>query len=309
MLDAFSQAVVDASPAGFWVGSGIAAIAAVFTLRLGLRAFSNLRVVLDTPTAKIRSAAQGQLELQGHAHPDREPLAARLTGIPCVWYRYRIEERRRSGKHENWITVEKGDAKRPFLLDDGTGRCLVEPTGADLHCRDHDRWYSGRRGGSPNAPSGAGWPGLFAGRRRYRMSEERIAPGAYVYVMGHFETPRRGVRQRQQLTRQLLSQWKRDPERMRAFDLDGDNQISPDEWEQARDVAQRVAALGEQRISAQAPQSRITRGPDPRHPFVISTEGEEALVTRLRLRSLGGTAIGVLMAAVTAFALLARWVR
>ncbi len=305
MPDLFAQSAVNADATAFWFASLIAALAAGFAMRRGLQAFWKLRLIIDTPTARIRSAPQGYVELQGQALPQRELLAASLSGAPCVWYRYRIQERRRGGRRDTWVTIEKGDAGRPFILDDGSGRCLVDPDGAALRCRSTETWLSAHAGGRSTSTA-RGHGGLLAPHRRYRMTEERIADQEYLYVLGHFETPRRGTREREGLTRQLLAQWKRDPRRMQSFDRDGDGRIDLDEWEQAREEAGRLAEHAEARVSAEPPLSRIGRTGDPRHPFVVSTEDEQALTTRLRLQAFGGTALALLLGIALAFALWAR---
>jgi hypothetical protein len=300
VLQFLTQAAVDADPTAFWIGSLFAAAACIYTMRLGLAAFWKLRLVVDTPTARIRSAPQGYVELQGQAHPQRDLIAAKLSGKPCVWYRYRIQERRRSGRRESWVTIEQGDAARPFVLDDGTGRCLIDPAKAAVKCRRTEVWLDSRSGAS------GGLGRLFSQQRLCRKTEERIAEHEYVYVLGHFETPRRGVRERQELTRQLLSQWKRNPERMRAFDRNGDGEIDLQEWESARNQAEQLAERAESKLGAGPPLSRVVDGGDARQPFVVSTEDEQELTARLRLHAFGGTVAGTLIGIGLAFAVLAR---
>src|SRR4030067_2822595 len=63
------------------------------------RHVSHVRLIEDTPTAKIRSAPQGYVELEGLGKlMDGPPIIARLTGLPCVWDRYTIEEYVATGK-------------------------------------------------------------------------------------------------------------------------------------------------------------------------------------------------------------------
>jgi hypothetical protein len=305
VLESLAQSAASADAAAFWFASLVAALAAGLAMRRGLQAFWKLRLIVDTPTARIRSAPQGYVELQGQAHPLHELLSARLSGAPCVWYRYQIQERRRGGRHSTWVTIEQGDAGRAFILDDGSGRCLVDPDGAALRCRIAETWFSAHAGGSRAAPAG-GIGALVEQRRRYRMTEERIADQEFVYVLGHFETPRRGERERQRLTRQLLSQWKRDARRMHAFDRNGDGQIDLAEWENARSEAERLAERAEARLSAEPPLSRVGRSDDPRQPFVVSTEDARTLAARQRLHAVSGTVLGLLLGVGVAFALWAR---
>jgi hypothetical protein len=295
------DAAAGASAFEFWLVSLVLAGLAVFLLRRGLDAFWRLRTIADIPTARIRSAPQGYVELAGQALAQSGPVSAPLTRLPCVWYRFKVEERKRSGKNDHWVTVDQGEAKSPFLMDDGTGRCLVVPAGADLHFRARDVWFGAAR--RPSGPPERGW---LVFTRRYRYTEERIVDGEPVYLLGRFETPRRGPEERGRLARHLLSAWKRDPARMQSFDRNGDGEISVAEWEDARAKARRVAERSERRVQAEPPLPRVLRTGDPRHPFVISTLGERALLGRLRLWALGGTAGFLLLASGVGFAVIAR---
>ncbi|WP_295883153.1 hypothetical protein [uncultured Thiohalocapsa sp.] len=302
------QSVAAEDPAGFWLGVAFAVGIGAWLLRRGLRDFWRLRLIVDTPTARIRSAPQGYVELQGLAAPLREPLAAPLTGTTCVWYRWRIERWKRSGRSGSWVTLEQGSAERPFLVDDGTGTAEVQPDDAHLHLRHRRRW----EGPHPHGPAvhGGGVMAFFErhiGRRqRHRMTEERIHAGEPVYVLGHFETPRRGVREREALTRTLLARWKRDPARMQAFDRNGDGEVDLKEWDRARQEAARLAERAEARVSADPPRPRVRGTGDPGRPFVVSTEDEATLLAKLRLSAFGGTALGALLCAGAAAAVLAR---
>ena len=301
MIEALQQTAVQADPIGFWVFALAAAVIAGLVLRLGLRAFWRLRLIADTPTAKIRSAPQGYIELSGQVLPHRDLVQAALTRLSCVWYRFKIEEKRGSGKNSHWATVESGEADRPFLLDDGTGRCLVEPSGAELHCRAEDTWY----GSSRTAPRRReqGW--LHWGGR-FRFSEERIHDRDPIYLLGRFETPRRGAEEKERMARGLLSTWKRDPARMAGFDKDGDGEISLEEWDGARAKAASLAERSESRLQAAPPLSRVGRTSDPRRPFLIATIEANSLLRRLRLHAIGGTGLFLVLAIGLGLALVAR---
>jgi hypothetical protein len=219
--------------------------------------------------------------------------SAKLTGLPCCWYRWRIEKRRRSGRSEHWVTVDQGELERGFLLDDGTGECIVEPQGALIRCRATERWLGSVSGAVRLPSSSVGFP--FGAHRRYRMTEERVHEGDPLYVMGHHETPRRDAQTRDTLSRNLLSRWKRDPERLRALDRDGDGEVDQQEWELARSLAQEAAQQAERRVAAQPARARIVATGDSRRPYLISTEGEEALLGQARWQALGGTLAGTML--------------
>lgn len=301
MIEDLRQAAILADPLGFWIFALVAAVAAGFSLHAGLKGFWRLRLIADTPTAKIRSAPQGYVELTGQASPYREPVQAALTRLPCLWYRFRIEEKRGSGKNSRWVTIDSGEADRPFLLDDGTGRCLVEPAGAELHCRTKDTWHGSHR----NAPK-RGNQGWFHLGGRFRFTEERIRDKEPIYLLGRFETPRRGTEDKERLARGLLSTWKRDPARMASFDKDGDGEISSHEWEDARTKAASLAERSESRLKAEPPLSRVGDTSDSRRPFLIATLDADSLLLRLRLHAIGGTALFLLLAAGLGLAMTAR---
>lgn len=290
-MDVFRDWVIRADPTEFWFITGAALLATLAALGFGLRSFWKLRIIVDTPTAKIRSAAQGYVELFGFARVRNQPLVAPLTKTPCVWYRYKVEEERGSGRNKNWHTIQQGAADRPFLLDDGTGQCLVDPSGAELRFRNKAVWHSRKPDGHfrRDSPYPGSLGSLFGLERNYRLTEERIHADEPLYLIGRFETPRRGQAERRELTQQLLRQWKRDPQRMRSFDRNQDGEIDLQEWEAAREQAERLAEQAEARLSERAPLPRVGKTGVSSQPFIISTLGEEALASGLRWRTAGAT--------------------
>ena len=92
--------------------------------------FRRRRAITDTPTSRIASAAQGYVELSGQGRAlDDPPLYAPLTQAPCLWYRFQIEERTGQNK---WQTIDSGESDVPFILEDGSGRCVIDPDGAEI---------------------------------------------------------------------------------------------------------------------------------------------------------------------------------
>lgn len=85
----------------------------------------------------------GLKRIVGKLSMDREPLVAPLTGRPCAAYEVVVEERRSSGKSSSWHTLVREVELLPFILDDGTGRAFVDPTGAKLAITSDERSQSG----------------------------------------------------------------------------------------------------------------------------------------------------------------------
>ena len=61
--------------------------------------------------------------------PPGDGLVSPINGLPCLWYRYRVE--RKNGDH--WEHVESGASHDTFGISDGSGQLLVDPDGAEIH--------------------------------------------------------------------------------------------------------------------------------------------------------------------------------
>ncbi len=257
------------------------------------------RAVADTPTAKVRSAPQGYVELMGFAEVGPGgPLQAPLSGRECVWFRYRVEKPHSDGK---WKLVEQGSSDAAFGLRDDTGECLLYPGGAQMMGVKSRRWLGERpppeRGftdglvGTLRAMSE--WlEGLSSGGQRYRYTEQRIAAGDRLHALGWFRTLG-GASElpdtRQELSH-LLESWKRDSRRMSLFDRDGDGQVDVVEWEAAVRVAEHQLDQTQLHRPLTPELHAMTRPQAAGRPFLLSTHGEESLVRSCRLRTVAAAA-------------------
>lgn len=95
--------------------------------------FRKRRMMRDTPTSKVRSLAIGNVEVKGVAEKHEEVFESPFTGEECVMYVYSVDVYKQGGKNSSsgWSTVEAGVKAAPFLLNDGTGKVLVDPDGAE----------------------------------------------------------------------------------------------------------------------------------------------------------------------------------
>lgn len=266
-------------------------LSSALTLYTLYRMFTRLRRarwIEDTPTSRIRSAAQGLVELKGALDAGgHAPLISPLSEIECLWYRFRVEEYRRSGKSSKWKTVEQGVSERPFLLLDETGSCWVDPKGAQVHPRQRKRWEGRRRWPAGHALRTGLLGGLIGSR--YRYTEEWFAAGEILYALGWFQS-RGGGREAtdgQSVARKVLSQWKADyPDLLSRFDRNRDGELDMQEWERVREAAAQEAARQIQ-VTDQAPVVHMMA--KPQHsglPFLLSDHHEEHLSQRLRRQSL-----------------------
>ncbi len=233
---------------------GLMAIVSLFAWMSALR---RLRLVRDTPTSRISSAAQGYAELVGHGKPFPEkPLLSKLTLLPCLWYRYKIE--RKQG--DKWHTEETGESDEPFLLADGSGQCVVDPSGAEILTSHQDSWYEADR----------------------RYTEWTLLQGEQIYTLGQFRTYGGSsvVADLNEEVKSVLAEWKENmPELHQRFDLNNDGQLDMQEWMLARQAAKREA---EKRIKAERAQPDINYMLQPQDGrlYLISNLPQEKLERR-----------------------------
>ena len=150
-------------------------------LILGLLTGAWGRMHAQRPVA-IAQAPKGRvITVRGVAVP-RDLLDSPLSGTPCVYYRYSVEEWRKSrllgagASAGFWQLAEHDEAIVEFYVDDGTARAIVAP--GDARIRAPRRL--------DNAATDAARPGagLALGLER-RARELLIEPGDELTVTGH----------------------------------------------------------------------------------------------------------------------------
>jgi hypothetical protein len=284
-----------AAPFKFWLLVLGLACATVYSFWYGFKAWRKNRVVEDTPTSRVRSAAQGYVELTGHglALPKAQNKGP-LTGQPCTWWRYKIEDRGSSGRSRVWSTVQSDTSAAPFLLDDGTGQCLIDPQGAEVFPGATDVWYGGTEWPEVRIPDGAGIFGkvvdsLLTGR--YRYTEYRLQPHETLYAIGTLRSLGGvSVDGPERAAAELLRDWKQDQATLlKRFDTNHDGVLSGEEWDGARAAARRQAVekLG---AEPQAPGLHVLSNPTDGRAFLLAACDGETLARSLRRKAIGGIA-------------------
>ena len=282
----------------FWLWSGVLSLVSLLSLYFAFRNLHRARLIEDTPTSRIRSAHQGYVELIGEAaNMEGEPILAPLTGLPCCWWRYRVDRKRDKG----WQVVQSGVSDSLFLLRDETGECIIDPDGAQVTPSGKNIWYGPNA--SPSAPPDLGTGSQQSQSRLfgmtvsvattfgndYRYSEETIIPGDPLYAIGLFksvgETDRQAMRE--EMIKERLSQWKADHANLlKRFDRNRDGQIDLDEWELARRSA-RTEVMREQMREADQAIHTLSDAGSQRRPLLISTREEFDIVRHFRYWSVG----------------------
>lgn len=273
--------------------SGLAAAAFWFIWNRWRRA----RLIDDVPTAKIRSAAQGYTELHGRAvFAEGFTTASPLTGTSCLWYRFKIERRGRDGRgRRTWRMLHTGSSDTPFLLDDDTGLCLIDPRGAEVSCAHKRIWYGNQEWPVPptRAQPAGSWLTRQSDHRRYRYTEELLHPGN-LYALGLFQTVNGAQRTVDIRVRELLHTWKSDqPALTRRFDRNGDGRIDVEEWEQAREAALQQVLQRQLSRTAAAPLHTLGAPRNKRHPFLLTDRSPAQLAQRYRAQAAASLAVFV----------------
>ena len=275
------QEISQASNPEFWFHALIVTVLAVAGFYFAFAFFKRARIIEDTPTSKIRSAAQGYVELVGVGNTLEGPaIVAPLTKTPCTWYRYKVEKLGDKNDH----VVDSGTSEDLFVLIGETGRCVIDPEGAIVTPTVKRVWYGPHSG---ETGSNSSFGGLS---RRYRFTEERIHPGDSLYAIGLFrsiggESESHNAREE---VRSLLAKWKLDQDKLlKHFDRNKDGLIDAQEWENVRKVASHLVRKNylKRRVS---PVTHILSKPEhANHPFLISTKPQHILTRHYKLYALG----------------------
>ncbi len=267
-------------------------LAVLISLYGVVRNWKRLRLVEDTPTAKLRSAHQGYIELEGKGlFVDDQPIYAPLSNHPCLWYRSQIEQQEtftENGRTQTrWHMVYKNISDHRFKLTDGASSCYVDPNGAEVNGNEKLVWYGNTE-----------WPTrtqilesqsiVRAMTNNYRYSEWLILPGQPLYVLGQFTTWSATAQQSaRDVMISLLNDWKQDQQALKdRFDANKDGTIDQIEWEVARREAQSAARQAHDQLALEPDTHIMTKPDNSEQPFIISVYPQAVLVRKYRRNTL-----------------------
>jgi hypothetical protein len=238
-------------------------ITAFVSLPAWYSTLSRLRAISGTPTSRIGSAAQGYVELIGRGKAHVTPILSRFSNLPCLWCRYKLERRSSSGDDRGWHTEESGEKSAPFVIDDGTGKCIVDPQGAEVLTRHKDSWTLGD----------------------YRYTEWRLLDIDLIYALGEFKTlgGSNTTLTQDELVKQVLSEWKmNNADLLKRFDLNNNGVLDMQEWMLARSAAKREAEKRMNEALAE-PDTNFMLQPNDGRLFLISNFDQDKLSLRYKL--------------------------
>ena len=274
-LNAIASEIRQLDSTEFWIWSSVAIVVTLFLFWRMASWYQNGRLIQNIPTARIRSAPQGYIELIGEAKMMAgHPIISPLSLIRCTWFSYKIEEQKREydakgGFRTRWRVVKQQTSEEVFLLQDDTGQCAIDPEGAEVITRNKRVWY--KHDAVPPR----------------RFTEWTILENEPLYAMGLFKTV--GTVEDQSIRQQVshtLREWKQNPEKLlQQYDTDQDGQINESEWQQARKDADLAVkrAIGQRAKEEQL--SLLAKSSHKSQPYILSTIPEKQLVARYYRRA------------------------
>lgn len=262
------------------------------------------RLIQNTPTSTIRGLAMGLVEIYGKTSVPHV-LISPLAKAKCVLYKFTIEEHQGSGKSSRWVTIASGDSfASPFWVDDGTGKIMVFPKGAEMIW---PRDYFFHNGLGKQVPAelisflegrGISWSSWF-GQKQLQFSEWYILDGQTAYVLGSAQKREENFvdSQKKELLKRL-EELKGSPERMKAVDTNQDGNISMEEWDVAvGKVEQEVLSQAIKNSSVEDPLDVFIAKGKHEKIFIISDQSEKEVIQKLSwetaLSIFGGAALSL----------------
>lgn len=204
----------------FNIAHGWWQLAIVTSIFASIFNYWRLLKITEAPISTIAAAAQGYVELFGKANTEK-PLKTPYQSIPCVWYRAWVYANREVEGEEDAMDLfgnnllNYTESQLNFTLDDGTGKCTVNPIGAEVVYFEARTWR----------------------KNDHRYVEEFLPVNKPIYVIGQLDT-RKDMLDEASLNRDVsakLIDWKSRPQQLlRRYDQNLNGQIDMDEWQLAR---------------------------------------------------------------------------
>ncbi len=205
--------------------------------------YRRIRLIEDTPSTRLNSAAQGYAVLKGKVSLyDGEVVRGPHKELPpMVWY------------NKYLYTSSAG-----FLLNDGKGICTIDPRDAEVITPLQHY-----------AP--------------YRFHAIYPAETIYVLGQFETLNKQRNEHERKALVSSKITEWKRDSAKfLNYFDKDNDGVIDDTEMATVRNAADRMVD-NHLEETYQQPASHVVSSPTDGRPFILSSIHPNKLITHYKL--------------------------
>lgn len=237
--------------------------------------------ISEAPISTIAAAAQGYVELHGNA-TTKNALKTPFHGIPCVWYRAwvyaNVEDQKGLPDVCGNRLLDYVESKQPFMLNDGTASCVINPKGAEVIHFQARTWR----------------------KNAHRYVEQYLPANKRLYVLGQLNTLKHltDTAALNLEVRSILADLKSRPDQLlNRYDHNLDGKIDSEEWELARHDAIKQAT-SKQMMAAHNGEFTLSK-PDDNHLFLISAKSPQQLRDSYQYWTLLHT--GILLSLLTAF--------
>lgn len=190
-----------ASMEPFEAAGGVVALAYAGCIMFiyGFYKYRDYRLVCDTPTAKVRSASMGRVELKGKAKPaaNNGLVQSPITKTDCIGYHVKIQ--RWDEEDDNWETFHHDRHEPTFFLDDGTAKAAVDASEGqwafdddyEEETRENELSDELKSMVKKNDTLNGGMFDIdLMGGDDYRFVETRINPDDDLYILGAAKPPK-----------------------------------------------------------------------------------------------------------------------
>jgi len=166
-----------------------AVVAEVIALFIYATNKSRYNLILSTETSGISTLGKGFYEVKGKVSATGGKLSSPYSNKPCVYYRFKVEEHRSSGKSSHWHTLIDDVKHLQYGVTDSGGTALINMEGADIRLNRDDKGRTGfMKENTPELKSAMtkysqetkGW--LF--EKSLRFEETFLCEGDELYVLG-----------------------------------------------------------------------------------------------------------------------------
>jgi hypothetical protein len=152
-----------------------------------LQMYSRVRKTDPTVIAQV-TRTDTEVELTGTARPHESVSTSPFTETACLAHDWAVTEDRNSGgSGSSRVTLDAGEVREPFVLEDETGTALVMPASATLELTDEETITVDPAESPPPAISQylaeADDIDPEHGRER-KYTEQRLRVGAEIHVLG-----------------------------------------------------------------------------------------------------------------------------
>lgn len=295
MLSWLESKILGMSGIDYQVLFGVLVAGLIFFLYYGFIVSRRYRIMDGTATSKIRSAAQGYVELKGIGEfMQGDSIQSPFSGSRCIWYHCTIDRKERAAKRTTWTNISDECSSQLFRLVDDTGECIIDPDDAHVIPETDLTWYGHETEACTQASKAKRIFSLNPGN--YRFRERLIRPATALYTMGWFKTIHSNVADEliSKQTEDLVKQWKLQPHRyLSEFDLDQNGKIRQGEWKVVRAAARKQVLA---RIYRQQREHHVLSRPEHKgQPYIISAQDEEMLVAHKKVKAYASITLAFLI--------------